>query len=74
MYNHVEKTKMTITTSMSRTVPFLINYTVLGQLFKAHFGRNLTALADPIEEEEILLDADIVNGIFDSITYTILRW
>ena len=71
MYNDVEKTKRTITTSTSRTVPFRINYTVLDKLFKTHFGGSLSELSVPIEEEEILLDAAVVNRIFDSIAYSI---
>jgi molecular chaperone DnaK (HSP70) len=73
MYYDVEKTKRRIAVSTSKTVPFRINYTVLDNLFKTHFGRNLSELSVPIEEEEILLGADIVNGIFDSITSTILN-
>ena len=73
MHYDVEKTKLTINTSTSKLVPFRINYTVLDKLCKAHFGKNLTEFSVHIEEEEILLDAHIVNEIFDSITYTSLN-
>lgn len=73
MYYDVENTKRTITTSTSRPVSFRINYTVLDKLFKTHFGKGLSEFAVPIEEEEILLDAAIVNTIFDSTAYHILN-
>ena len=69
----VEKTKRTITTSTSRPVSFRINYTVLDKLLKTHFGKGLSEFAVPIEEEEILLDAAIVNRILDSTAHDILN-
>ena len=51
MYYDVVKTKMTIATSTSRTVPFRVNYTVLDKLLKTHFGKNLSELSVPIERK-----------------------